>query len=165
MALPLRIVWLSRLTTFGLAAVAAASAAFWALQWSGAVAVTPMVAVEGLTPLTPDTAAVARALGGAGSASMSSSGASSTALASSRFALTGVVASSSQQGAALIALDGKPAKPYAVGARVGDEWVLQSVQARRAVLVPVGAADASSAASNAELVLQLPLPAIDKNKR
>lgn len=159
MALSLRIVWLSRLITFGLAAVAAASAVFWALQWSGAVAVTPVVAVEGLSPVTTDTTAVVRALGGAGSASLSSSGASSTALASSRFALTGVVASNSQHGAALIALDGKPAKPYAVGARVGEDWVLQAVQPRRAVLVPVGAADAPSVGRDTAVVLELPLSA------
>lgn len=81
-------------------------------------------------------------------------------LAASRFALTGVVASSSQHGAALIAVDGKPAKPYAVGSRVGDEWVLQSVQPRRAVLVPAGAAGDASVASETALVLELPLSAL-----
>lgn len=101
-----------------------------------------------------------RALGGAASqaGSSSGSGAATTALAASRFALTGVVASSSQHGAALIAVDGKPAKPYVVGSRVGEEWVLQSVQPRRAVLVPAGAADAQALTRGAELVLHLPLP-------
>lgn len=158
MPLSLRIIWLSRLVTFGLAAVAAGSAAFWALQWSGAATGAPMVALDVPPPAAADAAAVVRALGGAGSQS-SSSGASVTVLAASRFALTGVVASSSQRGAALIAVDGKPAKPYAVGSRVGEAWVLQSVQPRRAVLVPAGAAGDTRVASDATLVLELPLSA------
>lgn len=119
-----------------------------------------MVALDVPPPAAVDAAAVVRALGGAGSQAGSSGGsdASVAALAASRFALTGVVASSSQHGAALIAVDGKPAKPYAVGSRVGEEWVLQSVQPRRAVLVPVGAAGVDALTRGAEVVLHFPLP-------
>jgi general secretion pathway protein C len=51
-----------------------------------------------------------------------------------------VVANRSQKGAALIAVDGKPPKPYRVGAPVDEGIVLQSVESRRAVLAgPDGA--------------------------
>jgi general secretion pathway protein C len=61
----------------------------------------------------------------------------------------GVVSDRSQQGAALIVVDGKPARPYRVGSQVDEGLVLQSVQARRAVL-------ASSANGPAVLTLELP---------
>lgn len=58
--------------------------------------------------------------------------------ASSRFRLIGVVAPRSPkaaaEGLALIAIDGKPAKAYRVGAPVDGELVLQSVRARGADL-------------------------------
>ncbi len=50
--------------------------------------------------------------------------------------LTGVAAGTSGRGAALISVDGRPARPYAVGMAVGDGLVLQSVQGRRAQLGP-----------------------------
>jgi general secretion pathway protein C len=50
--------------------------------------------------------------------------------AASRFALSGVVADPSKQGAALIAIDGKAPRPFRVGSRVGDNYVLQSVGLR-----------------------------------
>jgi len=52
-------------------------------------------------------------------------------------------------GAALIAIDGKPAKPYRVGVQVDEGLVLQSVQGRRAVL---------AAADSGQQVLTLELP-------
>ena len=54
--------------------------------------------------------------------------------AASRFALLGVVADSDGQGAALIAVDGKPAKPFRVGAKVEEGFVLHSVTTRSASL-------------------------------
>ena len=60
-----------------------------------------------------------------------------------RFQLVGVVAprayASTQQGVALIAIDGKPAKAYRVGALIDGTTVLQSVQARGAQIGPRGA--------------------------
>ncbi len=58
------------------------------------------------------------------------------ASASSRFSLVGVVAGASRTGTALIAVDGKPAKPYRVGAAVDTGYVLQSVGPRTAMLAP-----------------------------
>lgn len=63
---------------------------------------------------------------------------------SSRFQLLGVVAAplsaARAQGVALIAVDGKIARAYRVGARVDGDLVLQSVQAREVTLGPRGSA-------------------------
>ena len=54
---------------------------------------------------------------------------------SSRFALQGVLSGrSSGGGAALIAMDGKPARPYRIGAQVDAGLVLQSLGPRQAAL-------------------------------
>jgi general secretion pathway protein C len=69
----------------------------------------------------------------------SSGTAAPVASLSSRFVLTGVVADQSHSGAALIAVDGKPPKPFRVGANVDENLVLQSVDSRSAVLGSGGA--------------------------
>ena len=51
-----------------------------------------------------------------------------------RFVLSGVIASNVGQGAALIAVDGKPARPFAVGAELAPGYVLVSVASREAML-------------------------------
>jgi len=69
-------------------------------------------------------------------------------VADARFQLIGVVSprngqtssQTSSQGVALIAVDGKPAKAYRVGAVVDGQTVLQSVRARGAALGPRGGA-------------------------
>ena len=55
---------------------------------------------------------------------------------STRFALIGVIAGQGAGGAALIAVDGKPAKPFRVGGVVDGDLLLQSVAPRRAELAP-----------------------------
>lgn len=71
--------------------------------------------------------------------------------AASRFRLIGVVAPRSPraaaEGLALIAIDGKPAKAYRVGAAVDGELVLQTVRARGADLGARGANAAAVALS------------------
>jgi general secretion pathway protein C len=94
-----------------------------------------------------DPAAIARLLG-ANPVSSSSAAAPAVSLAS-RFSLLGVVAARSHSGAALIAVDGKPPRPYRVGSAIDEGLVLQSVQGRRAVL-------AASAGGPAVLTLELP---------
>jgi general secretion pathway protein C len=69
----------------------------------------------------------------------------------SRFALVGVVAERSRRGAALIAVDGKPARPYRVGAAIDQGVLLQSVEGRRAVL-------SASVGGPALVTLELPRP-------
>jgi general secretion pathway protein C len=48
--------------------------------------------------------------------------------------LQGIVAEADGGGAALIAVDGKPPKPYRVGAPIDESLVLKSVEPRRATL-------------------------------
>jgi general secretion pathway protein C len=70
-------------------------------------------------------------------------------VSSSRFKLLGVVAGGHGQGRALIAADGKTAKPYRVGAPVEDGLVLKSVSPRSAEL-------ARSLEAPAGMTLELP---------
>lgn len=51
-----------------------------------------------------------------------------------RLRLLGVVSQAPLQGAALIAIDGQPPRPYRVGQRVSDNWVLREVGRERALL-------------------------------
>jgi len=124
--------WWLRIATFSVAALAAASVAFWVLKWTATAAPTsaPVVFQE-TRPADP--LAVARVLGG-GQAGVAAGPAPVSA--ASRFKLTGVVANSANGGYALISVDGKPAKPYRVGAQVDDALVLHSVTARSAALAP-----------------------------
>src|SRR5215208_7025845 len=120
--------WTVAGATFVLWALVAASAVYWGLQFTSRTAVVP-AAMAVRAPAPADPAAVARLLGASPAAA-----AAPVASLSSRFALVGVVASQSHRGAALIAIDGKPAKPFRVGAAVDEGLVLQSVEGRRATL-------------------------------
>jgi general secretion pathway protein C len=136
--------WVVRGATFLLWVLVAASAAYWVLKLGRP---SPVVAA----PVTPapvpvDPAAVARLLG---YTPQEAPGAVVAASLASRFTLTGVVASRSRSGAALIAVDGRPPRPFRVGAALDDSIVLQSVEGRRAVL-------AASAGGPALLTLELP---------
>ena len=131
MALSAQNFWFSRSTTFAIGAVAAASAVFWALKFVRVSKNMPTVSVDAQQSVVADAVAVARSLGAADPASAS---ATASAMAASRFTLAGVVGHNSKAGAALIAVDGKSARPFPVGSNVTSEWVLRSVQPRRAVL-------------------------------
>jgi general secretion pathway protein C len=142
-----------RAATFALWALAAASAVFWGLKLTGhqrAVAIPP-------APLRPvaavDPAALAALLGSAPSA------VTTAALPSlaSRFQLLGVAAGvESGGGAAVIAVDGKPARPYRVGTAIEEGLVLQSVHGRQAVLAAQGT-------GQPVLTLELPAPSVAVN--
>jgi general secretion pathway protein C len=119
------------------------SAVTWGLRWS-ATGVAPSNATTAAQALPEvDVSAAARTLGAA-----PVQVAAAPTLAS-RFQLQGVMAGGPNAGAALIAVDGKLAKPYRVGAVVADGMVLQSAEGRR---VTLGAAMDGSQA----LVLELP---------
>ena len=122
--------WTLRITTFVLAALAAASAAYWVLGWVAIAPLAPTAALAASGPAPVDPQAVARLLGGG----VGVQAVSVAQAAPSRYTLTGVVAGSSQRGYALISVDGQPARPFSVGSPVGDALVLQSVSARSAVL-------------------------------
>jgi len=139
--------WGLRLATFAVWALAAACTAYWGLKFVTVLS-SPGVAVPEAAPLPADPARTAALLGAVPAVAM----AAPAVNLASRFALIGVAAGVSQAGAALISVDGKPAKPYRVGTVVDEGYVLQSVAGRRAVLA--AAMDAAPA-----LTLELPLNA------
>lgn len=119
------------------------SAVTWGLRWS-ATGIAPSNATAAAQALPEvDVSAAARSLGAA-----PVQAAVAPTLAS-RFQLQGVMAVGPDAGAALISVDGKPAKPFRVGAAVVDGLVVQLAQGRR---VSLGAAADGPQA----LVLELP---------
>ena len=129
-------VWWPRIAAFALAALAAASAIYWGLKWPGSGAPSAAGAVLAAQPAAANPQALARALGGGNAVAVAAQPPAAMVAASlaSRLSLVGVVANRSRGGAALISVDGKPARPYRVGSQVEEGLVLQSVAPRRAVL-------------------------------
>ena len=120
--------WTLRGLTLVVWALATASVAYWGLRLlarPGALAPAPLVVSA---PFAPDPVVLARLLGA------TSAQAAPQASLASRFALSGVVAGAPGGGAALIAVDGKPARPFRVGSMVDEGLVLQSAAARQATL-------------------------------
>ena len=143
--------WTVRGVTFVVWAVAAASAAYWAMKFAGSDPSVPRVAAASRQPTPADPMVVARLLGYSASPAAPAATVAQPS-AASRFNLVGVVAGrSEQQGAALIAVDGKPPKPYRVGSAIDEGLVLQSVQPRKATLGP-------SLKEPPSVTLELPLP-------
>jgi general secretion pathway protein C len=134
-----------RLATLVLWLLAAGSCVYWGLRMAPRAG-PAAVAAAARQPFAADPTAVARLLG----ANPVVASAPPAASLASRFNLLGVVASRSQHGAALIAVDGKPPRPFRVGSAIDDGLVLQSVQGRRAVL-------AASAGGPPVLTLELPV--------
>jgi general secretion pathway protein C len=123
-------IWINRLITFLLWALAIGGGAFWGLQnVNGATpnnitgqAPVPLANAE--QDFTPQ---VALALGA--KAPVIPTAASTLAALQARFQLLGVLAKG-KGGAALIAIDGKPAKPYRLGASIEDGLEVTSIKAR-----------------------------------
>lgn len=114
--------------------VAGLSAGYWVLLAWGRAPVTPVTATATALP-APDPALVARVLGAL--PEVASTGvAQAPVAAATRYTLLGVVAVSADQGAALIAVDGQPPRPYPVGAALEGGLVLQAVSRRAARLGP-----------------------------
>jgi general secretion pathway protein C len=128
--------WTVRGASFALWALAAASVVYWGFRLGGGSSVKlPAPVARQAPPVDP--AAIARLLGAAPGGGAAPAAAPSLA---SRLQLVGVVAGvSSGGGAAIISVDGKPAKPFRVGAAIEDGVVLQSVRGRQAVLAAGGA--------------------------
>lgn len=141
--------WL-HLATFVVAAASAASAVFWVLGGAtGGVSIANHLEIQ-TTPVAsslPKAMSLAQSLG----ASSSAPSVEPAPSQASRLRLLGVVAGNSDDkpGFALVSVDGGAPKTYAVGAKVADAWVLQSVQRRSATL----GADAKGAAL---VTLELP---------
>jgi general secretion pathway protein C len=133
-----------RLLAFVIWAAVAASAVFWLLQlWTSSPSV-PSYTVPVATTAPPRTDLTAAL--GAPAAAKQAAAPVEPALAS-RFKLLGVAApreGGDSTGLALIAVDGKPARGFKVGAPIDGDLVLQSVHARGAALGTKGAAPAVS---------------------
>lgn len=142
---PLRNGWLHSVT-FLVWALAAASVVFWGLKFAAPSAVRPIAPAAGFGQAAPDPQRVAQLLGAGAPAG-------NAPAAASRYALLGVVADPDGVGAALISIDGRPAKPYRVGAPVHADLLLQSVAPRKAVL---------ATAMNAPAQQTLELPPLKK---
>jgi len=136
----------ARWFSFVIWAAVAASAAAWVLRLAVPARPAPAHAT------TVDTAASARAdlsrLFGVDVVPSTAPPEPAVVVNSSRFKLVGVAAARSPRGAregvALIAVDGKPARAFRVGAVVDGDAVLQEVRARGASLGPRGGAAAIS---------------------
>lgn len=136
-------VWGIRLATLLLGALAALSGTYWVLKSTHANSASAATSAAGFAALDPQ--AVARALGGGGVVAL----AGAPMGPGTAYVLMGVLADRQHGGAALIAVDGKAAKPYRVGATVEGNLVLQSVVGRRAVL-------AAGMDGPAQMTLELP---------
>ncbi len=155
MKTPTSSVWWLRIATFSVAALAAASAAYWVLKWSAGAPAAPGLAAAASSSrsVQSDPQLVARLLGGGQKAiavALSDS-------AASRFKLMGVAALGASRGYALISVDGKPARPYGVGAAVNDSLVVRSVAPRSADL-------ASRIDAPTSFTLELPIPSASGGK-
>ena len=139
----------SALTAGVLWLAAGLSAGYWALLAWGRSPVTPVAAVA-MAPVGSDAAAVARALGAA--APVAAAEAPAPVAAAARYRLLGVVDQAGRNGAALIAIDGQPPRPYTVGTVLEGGLVLQSVGR-------LGAQLGASSAGPATVELSLPQPA------
>ncbi len=121
-----------RLITFFVWALVALCAVFWGLRLGASRAVTGGPAPSVRLPEPADPQALARLLGATGAAVDDGARPASGA----RLVLMGVVAGPSGAGAALISVDGAPARPYRVGRAVPGALFLQSLQPRVARLGP-----------------------------
>ena len=139
--------WTVRGASFSLWALVAASAVYWALKVGGRGAAVNVPAPPPRPVAPADPMAIARVLGSTPAAAAAPG---AVAPLASRFQLVGVAAgAASGGGAALIAVDGKPARPFRVGSVIEEGVVLHSVQGRQAVL----------AQGSVLVTLELPRPA------
>ena len=109
-------------------ALAAASTAYWGLRLLARPPVFTTTPVTVSVPVPPDPIIVARLLGATAAQAVPQ------ASLASRFTLLGVVAGAPGGAAALIVVDGSPAKPFRVGGMIEEGLVLQSASARQATL-------------------------------
>jgi general secretion pathway protein C len=126
----------ARLMAFVVWAAVAASAVFWLLRLGASSPTAPAhtVAVSASTRPVGD---LARVLGAAPVKAGPASAQPAEPAFASRFKLLGVAApreGGNRSGLALIAVDGKPARGFKVGAPIEGELVLQSVHPRGAAL-------------------------------
>lgn len=110
--------------------LAGASALYWGLRIASPSNKTQPTTVSASPVFQADPATVARFLG----AHSNDKPTTVSSSMRSRFVLLGVLADKSGAGAALIAADDKPPKPFRVGSEVVPGYQLQSVKSRIATL-------------------------------
>ena len=120
--------WTLRLFTLLVWLLVGLCAAYWAFKFVTTKSVTATAAVSRPT-VEVDSKAIAKML-------RATDGAAKPAVtvASTKFVLFGLAATAAGRGVALIALDGKPAKPYRVGSLVADDLLLKSISKTGVVL-------------------------------
>lgn len=129
--------WRARILTLAAWAVAGWSATYWALQWAGDRPALPPASSAAPPPaITADPVPVARMFGPAIEAPAPEPVAPVVVAVdpAARFTLVGVVADRTRSGVALLSIEGQPARPYSVGARIEERYRLHSVTARSATL-------------------------------
>ena len=121
--------WSLRLITLAVWLLVALCGVYWAMKF---VTVKPINAAFAATSpmLVLDSKAIAKLLGAPDIVATQAI----ITKASSNYALFGLATTKSGTGVALISMDGKPAKPYRVGSKVADEWVLKSISRTDAIL-------------------------------
>jgi general secretion pathway protein C len=131
----------ARWGTFGVWALVAASALFWGFRLF-VVARTAPPQTQLAAPGAGVHGDLTRLLGA--DAVVAAAGEAPQPAPDARYTLVGVVSprppQAAREGLALIAVDGKPAKAFRVGAAVDGQNVLQAVSARSATLGPRGGA-------------------------
>jgi general secretion pathway protein C len=112
-------------------ACAVGSAVVWGLKWTRPLAVPVAIPASERAIAASDAQRMGRLLGAGPSPAVA---AVAQPAETARFVLQGVVVSARGGGAALIATDGKPARPYRVGQPVTDGTWLMGVEPRAAML-------------------------------
>jgi general secretion pathway protein C len=144
-----------RLLSFVIWALVAASAVFWLTRLLSRSDPAPSHTVIASAGASVASADLSRLLG---STRVAAAEAAPEPAVDARFKLIGVVAPKAQQpdsGLALIAVDGKPARPVVLGGVVDGPLVLLAVNHRRAELGPAGGA----------ATVRLELPAVPEANR
>lgn len=112
-------------------------AAAWGWRlWGQAQGVAPAAPPPSSTPVV-QVETMARALGGGeGRAQTASPAPATVAAAGAAWRVLGLVADGGGRGAALLAADGQPAKPYRAGAALPDGWRVQRIERDGVWLAP-----------------------------
>lgn len=127
----------AKLGAFVVWALAAASAVFWALRLGSSP--LPVPAHAGTAVASSGSAASAARLLGGSARAAGPAGAPAPSALSSRFRLVGLMAPAAGRagpGVALIAVDDKTPRAYAVGSAVEGDLVLQTLEHRSAAIGP-----------------------------
>jgi general secretion pathway protein C len=121
--------WTLRLFTLLVWLLVGLCAAYWAFKFVTSKSIEATAAVAAPTVVV-DSKAVGKLLGATDNVAAKAV----NTPASTKFVLFGLANSAAGQGYALIALDGKPAKPYRVGTLVADNLLLKSISKTGVIL-------------------------------